>query len=137
MADQSYVLVVDDEAHVTCVMKSKLERNGIDCERASNGIEGLDIALRVAPAIVVTDYQMPGMNGLEFAARLHESPTTADVPVILLTARGHKIKPTELAESNIQIVLDKPFSPRQLLATIKDFLGNGQSGHEQRSARAA
>ncbi|MFG0275714.1 MAG: response regulator [Phycisphaerales bacterium] len=117
-----YVLVVDDEPHIRHVVSLKLRAAGIACEQASQGLEALDIVRVRAPALVVTDYQMPGMDGLQLSRALVAESTTARAPVLLLTARGHRVPPSELAGTNIQQVIDKPFSPRQLIETIRELL---------------
>lgn len=117
-----YVLVVDDEPHIRHVLALKLRSAGVRVEQASHGQEALDIALSNTPALIVSDYQMPGMDGLALAQRLAASQDTAGVPVVMLTARGHRVSPGELAETNVQMVVDKPFSPRELIGLILELL---------------
>ena len=74
---------------------------------------------------MVTDYQMPGGNGLELCTRLRSTPETADIPALMLTARGYKLPQSDLERTNIRALLSKPFSPRQLLAVIQEHLGGG------------
>jgi len=117
-----YVLVVDDEPHIRHVLALKLRGAGVRVEQASHGQEALDIALCDTPALVVSDYQMPGMDGVALARRLAASDGAASVPVIMLTARGHRVSPGELADTNVQMVVDKPFSPRELVGMILELL---------------
>lgn len=117
------VLIVDDEPHVIHVVKFKLEESGLDVVIANNGRAAFDIACRIKPDLVVTDFQMPGGSGLELATRLRKNPDTSHIPLIMLTARGHLAPLSELAETNVRSLLAKPFSPRNLLSKVNDLLG--------------
>lgn len=117
-----FVLVVDDEMHIRQVVSMKLRAAGIETQSACQGVEAMDIARARTPTLVVTDFQMPGMDGLQLATTLASEAATQRVPVILLTARGHRVSPSELGATNIQLVMDKPFSPRQLLESVRELL---------------
>jgi CheY-like chemotaxis protein len=126
MEQQSHtVLIVDDEPHVIHVVKFKLEESGIDVVIATNGRAAFDIACRIKPDLVVTDFQMPGGSGLELATRLRKHPDTSHIPLIMLTARGHLAPLSELAGTNVRSLLAKPFSPRNLLSKVNELLGRG------------
>jgi CheY-like chemotaxis protein len=118
----STVLIVDDEPHVVHVIQFKLERAGLGVLVAGNGRRGFDLALEHGPDLVITDFQMPGGDGLELAKRLRDDPATADIPVIMLTARGHRAPLEELASTNVHSLLAKPFSPRELLHKVQQQL---------------
>lgn len=121
-ASKGTILIVDDEPHVIYVVKFKLEKAGFEVHTASNGKQAYDRALELNPDLVVTDYQMPGGSGMELATRLKACEQTAVIPVIMVTSRGHRISPTEMVATNIQQVLAKPFSPRQLISLITEIL---------------
>ena len=116
------ILIADDEPHVIYVVKFKLENAGFDVITANNGKLAYTLACEHSPALIVTDFQMPGGSGLELATRLNANEETADIPIIMVTARGHRITPTELAPTNIKLVMAKPFSPRELIGHIHEFL---------------
>lgn len=116
------VLVVDDELHLTTMVASRLRRAGATVLTADNGQEALNLAARQAPDLVITDYQMPLMNGFELCLALHNQAATADVPVIMLTARGHKLSPEDMARTSIRHLMAKPFSMRELLATAGEIV---------------
>ncbi len=120
------ILLADDEPHVIYVVRYKLEKAGHEILTATNGKDAFDIACAEQPAIVISDFQMPGGSGLEMALRLHANPTTAHIPVILLTARAHKVKPSELAQTNIRHLMDKPFSPTELIDKVNDVLSESE-----------
>lgn len=116
------VLVVDDEMHIVHVVAIKLRNNGYEVITANDGAEALELAQRENPDIIVTDYQMPEMSGLELVKELRGNETTKDIPVILLTARSFAISKEEQKDLEISTCLSKPFSPRELLGDIEDIL---------------
>ena len=121
MADKT-VLVVDDEIHIVHVVAIKLRNNGYEVISADNGAEALELALREKPDIVVTDYQMPVMTGLELVEKLRQHEETKDIPVIMLTARSFAIEQEQQEALQISGCLSKPFSPRELLGDVEDIL---------------
>ena len=129
------LLIVDDEPHVRHMLDYKLVRAGFSVITASNGVDALRLAREQRPDLVVTDLQMPGGDGLSLCQKLHEQPDTAAIPVIMLTARGYKVPPSELGRTNIKSLVAKPFSPRELLAQVQELLDASQ--HEDAGADAA
>lgn len=117
------VLLADDEAHITCVVAQKLRTSGFQVFEARDGEEAFELACRVAPAIVITDLQMPRMSGLDLALKLRETPSTGLIPVLMLTARGYILDPELLAKTNIRQVMGKPFSARDLVKKVLETLG--------------
>jgi DNA-binding response OmpR family regulator len=122
MTDKT-ILVADDETHILNVVSLKLRNAGFNVLTAQDGQEALEIALAEHPDLVITDYQMPFLSGLELSRRLHAEPSTAAIPVIMLTARGYHLEAEDTQESGILRMLSKPFSPRHLLATVTEVLG--------------
>jgi CheY-like chemotaxis protein len=116
------VLVVDDEIHIVHVVAIKLRNNGYEVISADNGAEGLKLALREKPDIIVTDYQMPVMTGGELVEKLRQHDETKDTPVIMLTARSFAIPQEQQDDLRIAGCLSKPFSPKELLGNIEDIL---------------
>jgi two-component system alkaline phosphatase synthesis response regulator PhoP len=116
------VLVADDEIHIVHVVTIKLRNNGYEVISAENGTDAFKLACGEKPDIIVTDYQMPGMTGVELVRKLRQNATTKDIPVIMLTARGFAIEDKEKEELEISELLSKPFSPKELLRSIEDIL---------------
>jgi len=116
------VLVVDDEIHIVHVVAIKLRNNGYDIVTAGNGAEAFDVACEEKPDIIVTDYQMPIMSGMELVKKLRSTEATRDIPVILLTARSFAIEEKQKEDLRISQCLSKPFSPKELLESIEDIL---------------
>ncbi|MCE5186326.1 MAG: response regulator [Planctomycetaceae bacterium] len=121
MSDKK-ALIVDDEFHIVQVMAIKLRNNGYDVVTAENGSEAYRCACESRPDIIVTDFQMPIMSGLELIEKLRQNPQTADTPVIMLTARGFAIDEDQKQRLRIAACLSKPFSPREVLQTVEETL---------------
>src|SRR4051794_22589261 len=119
MASQT-ILVADDESHILSVVSLKLRNAGFNVLTASDGQDALDIALQDRPDLLITDYHMPLLSGLELCQRLRQA--NASIPAILLTARGYNLEPSDTAASGILRTVSKPFSPRQLLAMVQEVL---------------
>lgn len=116
------VLVADDEMHIIHVVAIKLRNNGYEVICANNGAEAYDLACREKPDIVVTDYQMPFMTGIDLIEKLRQNDELQHTPVVLLTARSFAIS-DEMKESlGVEECLSKPFSPRELLKVVEDIL---------------
>jgi two-component system, OmpR family, alkaline phosphatase synthesis response regulator PhoP len=116
------ILVADDESHILHVVSLKLRNAGYEVLTACDGQEALDIATAELPDMLITDFQMPMLSGLELCRRLKQNPQTSSIPAIMLTARGYHLEVHDTDESGIVRVLSKPFSPRELLAAVNDLL---------------
>ena len=116
------VLVVDDEIHIVQVVAIKLRNNGFAVVTAENGQDAFNLACNETPDVIVTDFQMPEMTGVELIENLRNRPATADVPVIMLTARGFAIDDEQKQNLKISVCLSKPFSPREVLQCVEDVL---------------
>jgi DNA-binding response OmpR family regulator len=120
------VLLCDDESHILRAAEFKLSRAGYDVSTAANGLEAWEAIQADRPDILVTDLQMPEMDGLELSRRLRECPATHDLPILMLTAKGFEAGHLELAEKcGVLAVLPKPFSPRELLRYVDNVLSDG------------
>lgn len=116
------VLVADDEIHIIHVVAIKLRNNGYEVISADNGAEAYQSACKENPDIIVTDFQMPLMTGLELVEKLRSNEQTKDIPVILLTARSFAVTKEQQETMGISACLSKPFSPKELLKKIEDIL---------------
>ena len=95
------VLVVDDEAHILHVLSLKLRNAGYEVITAVDGEEGYELAIQELPNLVITDFQMPYMTGLELCRALASHPPTSHIPVLMLTARGYALDDDDLTIGNI------------------------------------
>ena len=118
------ILVADDESHILHVVSMKLRNAGYEVVTAMDGEEALELCNSEKPDLIITDYQMPYLTGLEFCQQIRRRPQTRDIPTIMLTARGFDIEDDQMKEAGIVIVLEKPFSPREVLEKVTDLLDN-------------
>lgn len=116
------ILVADDESHILNVVSLKLRNAGFEVLTASDGAEALEMAIAHRPDLLITDYHMPQLSGLELCQKLKQDPSTAHIPAIMLTARGYQLDPHDTEQSGICRMLSKPFSPRHLLSTVEEVL---------------
>jgi two-component system response regulator VicR len=115
------ILVVDDEFLITDILVDALEEEGFRVLTASNGRKALEVLDKEVPALVMTDFMMPLMNGLELARAIKANPDWARIPVILLSgAQG------AIARSHPELfaaVFDKPFRIENILAAVVETIG--------------
>ena len=117
------ILLCDDEMHILRAAEFKFKRAGYDVVCASDGQEGWEQVLALRPDIVVTDCQMPRLNGLQLAERIKSTAETSALPVIMLSAKGFELSSQELREQfGIRCLMAKPFSPRELFARVEAVL---------------
>ena len=121
------ILVADDETHTLHVVSLKLRNAGFIVITARDGQEALELVQQNKPDLIITDYHMPQLSGLELCQRLKQDPATTGIPAIMLTARGYHLEPADTEQSGILRMLSKPFSPRQLLTTVEEVLGLSQA----------
>jgi two-component system alkaline phosphatase synthesis response regulator PhoP len=120
------ILVVDDESHILHVLSLKLRNSGFIVDTAVDGEDALHQISVVQPDLVITDLQMPYLNGLEVCRRLGAEDSTADIPVIILTARGYALGGDAAGLTNVRCVVAKPFSPRTILERVHAVLGTSE-----------
>src|SRR5687767_2139707 len=118
------ILVADDESHILHVVSLKLRNAGFRVLTARDGQEALEMAQQNHPDLLITDYHMPQLSGLELCRRLRQEPATESMPAIMLTARGYHLEPHDTEQSGILKMISKPFSPRHLLATVNEVLAS-------------
>lgn len=117
------ILVVDDEVAIVRVLRDRLEIEGYEVLAAYDGAEGVEIAKRELPDLIIMDITMPNMDGLTAARLLRENPETSKIPIIMLTARGQESDEEAGYQAGAVRYFTKPFSTRQLVREIKNILG--------------
>ena len=117
------VLLVDDEDSLRKVMRDLLERDGYAVTEARDGVQALDQVDRVGPDIIVLDLNLPGLDGYGVLSHLRSRPATADIPVIVLTAKGDEDNEVRVFELGADDFLTKPFRARALSARLEAVLG--------------
>lgn len=116
------ILVVEDEPAIQELIACNLEMAGHQTLRADNAEQALEMVQTALPDLVVLDWMLPGMSGIEFARRLRADKRTQAVPVIMLTARAEERDKLAGLETGADDYLTKPFSPRELNARVKAVL---------------
>jgi two-component system phosphate regulon response regulator PhoB len=116
------ILVVEDEPAIQELVSYNLELAGHRALRADNAEQALDMVRTELPDLVVLDWMLPGMSGIEFARVLRADRRTQSVPLIMLTARAEEKDKLSGLEIGADDYLTKPFSPRELNARVKAVL---------------
>jgi len=116
------VLLVEDEADIVTLLKYNLEKEGFRVVSAGDGEEALLLASEQTPQIVLLDWMLPLMSGLEVCRQLRRAPKTRDVPIIMLTARGEEADRVRGLNSGADDYITKPFSPTELVARMRAVL---------------
>ncbi len=129
------LLLVDDEPHVTLVLSRKLERVGYEVQTARDGEEGFLMAQSFQPDLIVSDLQMPRMDGLGMATSLAGHPATARIPILMLSGRGFLLDPHLASTTRIVRVLEKPFAASDIIRCAGEILeSESQEDAKERAA---
>lgn len=120
------VLVVDDDPAIRRILTLTLELEGYEIETASDGQEALRALGRALPDVVVLDVMMPKLNGFQVLQRMREEPRTADVPVIILTAKAGTEDVWEGWRRGVDYYMTKPFDVEELLRFMEHIFGKAE-----------
>lgn len=112
------ILLVEDDSALAELLIYNFEREEFEVEHTANGEEALLLAREQAPDLVLLDWMIEGVSGLEVCRRLRRLPTTTNVPIIMLTARGEETDRIRGLETGADDYVTKPFSPRELVARV-------------------
>lgn len=132
--DEKKLLLVDDEPHVTLVLSRKLERAGYAVRTARDGEEGYRVACEYRPDLVISDLQMPRMDGLGMARLLAGDPATVMIPILMLSGRGFLLDKQLAATTGIVRVLEKPFAASDIIRCAGEILGVDTSAQTEQAA---
>lgn len=113
------ILAVDDERHIVRLVEVNLQRAGYEVVTAYDGREALEKVKAENPDLVVLDVMMPYMDGFEVLKHLKADPATAEIPVIMLTAKAQDADVFRGWQSGVDCYLTKPFNPMELLTFVK------------------
>ena len=116
------VLVVEDEPAIQVLVGACLQSAGHQVVRADTAEDALQQVNAILPDVVLLDWMLPGMSGVQLAQQLRSGERTRDLPIIMLTARGEEHDKITGLDAGADDYLTKPFSPRELLARIKAVL---------------
>lgn len=121
------ILIVEDDLAIRDMLCFSLRHAGFDCEPAVDGEQGLDWLAKNKPDIILLDWMLPGIDGIEFIRRLRSNEFIADIPVIMLTAKGGSDDMVKGLGVGADDYINKPFSPPELVARIKALLRRTRS----------
>jgi len=116
------ILLIEDEPEIRDMLRFSLTRAGYQVWDTESAEEGLKLLDGVLPALLVVDWMLPGMSGIDFARRLRQDPHTSHLPIIMLTARGEESDKLKSFDSGVDDYITKPFSPREMIARVKALL---------------
>ena len=116
------ILIADDEPNIRQLVAFTLRRRGYEIVEAEDGTTALELIRQATPDLVVLDVMMPGLTGIAVVQQLSADPATAEIPVILLSAKGQGVEIEEGLASGARLYLVKPFSPRELADRVAEVL---------------
>ena len=125
------VLIIEDDEEIASVVAMNLESIGLDTERVTDGLRGLQTALAGGFHLIMLDIMLPGMDGITLCRKIRE--TDQDTPVLMLTAKADEIDRVLGLELGADDYMTKPFSMRELLARVKALLRRVGRGHPAES----
>ncbi len=124
MSKQNTVLVVDDEENIRTILAYNLQPHGFEVYQAENGLKGLEIAREKIPDVIILDWMMPEMDGLEMLSELRKDEETKDIPVIMLTAKGVMTDVGQALYRGADDYILKPFEPEELAEIVSSKIEN-------------
>jgi two-component system, cell cycle response regulator DivK len=122
------ILVVEDNERNLKLLRDVLEYAGYDVRVARTAEDGITSAVSEPPDLVLMDLQLPGIDGTEALRRLRESPRTADIPVVAVTAQAMKQDRERALEAGFDGYIEKPISVRAFPDQVRSFLSGGAEG---------
>ena len=133
MADpKPHVLIVEDEAALVTMLRYNLESEGYRVSEAVDGEEAILLVIEEPPDLILLDWMLPSLSGIEVCRRIRRNESARDVPIVMLTARGEDSDRVRGLDSGADDYITKPFSPRELMARVRAVLRRSQpSDHER------
>jgi two-component system, cell cycle response regulator DivK len=122
------ILVVEDNERNLKLLRDVLEYAGYAVRAARTAEDGITLAVSEPPDLVLMDLQLPGIDGMEALRRLRESPRTADIPVVAVTAQAMKHDRERALDAGFNGYIEKPISVRAFPDQVRGFLPGGQVG---------
>ena len=131
------ILIADDEVYMLRLLEMTFKKGGYEVVSCRDGKEALATAFTAQPQLIVLDVMMPGLDGLGALRLLKENPATRDIPVVVLSAKGHALTRVDAVLAGAVLFLAKPFSPNQLLGEVQKILGQRESSSSSSSASSS
>jgi len=125
------ILLIEDEPEIRDMLSFALGRAGFQVWESATAEDAVNRLEGVLPSLLIVDWMLPGMSGVEFARRVRRDDHTSEIPIIMLTAKGEETDKLKSFDSGVDDYITKPFSPRELIARVKALLrrsGSPESG---------
>jgi two-component system, OmpR family, phosphate regulon response regulator PhoB len=135
MTMKPLILIVEDEAPIVTLLRYNLEREGFRVIEAGDGEEALLLAAERKPDLILLDWMLPLLSGIEVCRRLRRSTEAKTVPIIMLTARGEEGDRVRGLNSGADDYITKPFSPSELIARVRAVLRRARPSTEEETLR--
>jgi len=119
----AHILIVDDDKDVLRLMEFSLKKAGYEVTIASDGPQGLEMASRAAPRLIIADIMMPEMTGYEFTRRVREMPGMENLPIIIYSARFQPVDKQAALDAGATEYMPKTLTPSEIVRRIKEILG--------------
>jgi len=113
------ILIIEDDDHIIELLKFNVENNGYEVDVAMDGREGLNKAINDLPDLILLDLMLPSIDGIDICKKLKNKDRTKDIPIIMLTAKGHETDKILGLEIGADDYITKPFSVRELMTRVK------------------
>src|SRR5271169_6481954 len=120
------VLIVEDEAPLVTLLRYNLEKEGFEVCSAGDGEEALVQVAERKPDILLLDWTLPHVSGIEVCRQIRRAPQTRNLPVVMLTARGEELERVRGLDSGADDYITKPFSLRELIARLRSVIRRAQ-----------
>ena len=124
------ILIVEDEEAIRDMLGYALMKEGFSCEEASDVEQARTTIQSDKPNLILLDWMLPGMSGIDYARRLRNVPETRDIPIIMLTAKGEEADKVRGLETGADDYITKPFSTKELVARVKAVLRRYSTGDD-------
>ena len=122
MTDNPLILVIEDESSLTALLRYNLESHGFRVASIENGSDAMSTIASEQPDLVLLDWMLPGISGIEICRKIRREPQTHDLPVILLTARGEESDRVRGLDCGADDYVVKPFGVSELIARVRAVL---------------
>lgn len=116
------ILVVEDQADNRKILRDLLTNSGFEVIEAVNGGEGIQLAQSYHPDLILMDIQLPGIDGYEATRRIKEDHNLKDIPIIVVTSYALSGDQKKAYEAGCDAYVAKPYSPREMLARVREYL---------------
>ena len=124
----SRVLIADDEPHIRKLVSFSLRNHGYEVIEATDGEEAVRLVTETMPDLVLMDVMMPVMTGYDAVRQLKGAPATADIPIVMLSAKSQVAEQEEGLSCGAREYICKPFTPKDLVQRVDEILGTSGEG---------